>query len=255
MTGSPALAVLAAGLAAAAVAWALPAPAARTAGPGTWLGKRSPGDPDVPGRDGDEDLVGRHRSAISLLAGAAPFVLVGGVAGALGAVVAVIVVHRLLGARLPAAERRRRAEVARSLPNVVDLMAVTLSAGTSPTHALLAVAEALDGPASLELRAAERGLALGRDPATVWREMAERPGLAPLGRVMARAVDSGASVSDALHQLAEDLQAAARLDADSRARSVGVRVAAPLGICLLPAFVLVGVVPLVASTVSTLLAP
>jgi hypothetical protein len=33
-----------------------------------------------------------------------------------------------------------------------------------------------------------------------------------------------------------------------------VRAAAPLGLCLLPAFVLVGVVPLVASTVAALLA-
>lgn len=198
--------------------------------------------------------MGRHRRAISLLAGAAPVVLVGGVTGLLGAAVAVVVVHRLLGAREPAADRRRREQVVRSLPHVVDLLAVTLASGASPTHALSTVADALDGPVVAELRAAERSLALGRDPSTVWREVARRPGLAGLGRSMARAVETGASVSDSLLRLAADLHAQARLEAESRARAVGVRAAAPLGLCLLPAFVLVGVVPLVASTVTALLA-
>jgi hypothetical protein len=70
---------------------------------------------------------------------------------------------------------------------------------------------------------------------------------------MARAVETGASVSDALRRLAEDLQAVSRSEAEARARTVGVRAAAPLGLCLLPAFVLVGVVPLVAGTVASLL--
>jgi hypothetical protein len=39
---------------------------------------------------------------------------------------------------------------------------------------------------------------------------------------------------------------------ESRARAVGVKAAVPLGVCLLPAFVLVGVVPLVAGAVGVL---
>ncbi len=71
---------------------------------------------------------------------------------------------------------------------------------------------------------------------------------------MVRAIESGASVSDALQRLAEDLHASARLEAETKARAVGVRAAAPLGLCLLPAFVLIGVVPLVGSAVAALLA-
>ncbi|HEX6876941.1 MAG TPA: type II secretion system F family protein [Nocardioidaceae bacterium] len=247
---------LAAGGAAAAVALTMARPRSSSAGLETWVA-RGPrvGTDGVPVREAEEDLVGRHRTAVSLLAGAAPLALLGGVAGALGAVVVVVVVHRALGTREPAGERRRREQVARSLPHVVDLIAVTLSSGASPTRALAAVANAVDGPMAAELRAVERSLALGRDPSTVWREVAQRPGLAALGRAMARAVESGASVSDSLHQLAQDLHASARLEADSRARAVGVRAAAPLGLCLLPAFVLLGVVPLVAGTVTVLLAP
>ncbi len=200
-----------------------------------------------------DDLFGRHRLLVSLLAGLAPVVLLGGVPGVVSGVVVAVVVHRVLGKREPAHARRRREAVARSLPHVVDLLAVTLASGASPSTALSAVAAAVDGPVAADLRAAEHSLRLGRDPARVWREVAQRPGLAALGRAMARAVETGASVSDALHRLAEDLHASARLEAESRARAVGVRAAAPLGLCLLPAFVLLGVVPLVASTVSALL--
>ena len=49
-------------------------------------------------------------------------------------------------------------------------------------------------------------------------------------------------------RLAEDLRRAARADVETRARAVGVKAAVPLGVCLLPAFVLVGVVPLVAGS-------
>jgi len=205
--------------------------------------------------DARDDLVGRHRVGISLLAGAAPLLLIGGLVGLVSGAVAAVFVHRMLGAREPAHERRHREMVVRSLPQVVDLLAVTLASGASPSSALTAVADAVEGPVAAELRAAEHGLRLGRDPARVWRELSRRPGMAVLGRAMARAVETGSSVSDALHRLAEDLHASARLEGERKARSVGVRAAAPLGLCLLPAFVLLGVVPLVASTVSALLRP
>lgn len=245
-----------AGLVACAVVLAMPRPAATRLGKGVWSPSARPdaeaGEPRV---DEREDLVGRHRAAISLLAGAAPLVMVGGAVGLVCGVLAAVVVHRVLGAREPAHERRHREMVLRSLPQVVDLLAVTLASGASPSSALTAVADAVEGPIAAELRSAVHGLRLGRDPARVWRELSSRPGMAALGRAMARAVETGASVSDALHRLAEDLHALARLEGERKARSVGVRAAAPLGLCLLPAFVLLGVVPLVASTVSALLVP
>jgi pilus assembly protein TadC len=70
---------------------------------------------------------------------------------------------------------------------------------------------------------------------------------------MVRALEVGASVADAMLLLADDLRDTARMETEGRARSVGVKAAAPLGVCLLPAFVLTGVVPLVAGSVMTLL--
>lgn len=248
--------LLAAGLAAGGVVLAIPRQTGRDLSGVTVSSVTAQGVPAVPTADLErDDLIGRHRVMVSLLAGAAPPLLLGGVLGLVAAVVVAVLVWRALGSREPAHERRRREHVARSLPHVVDLLAVALASGSSPTGALSAVAAAVDGPVVADLRAAEHSLRLGRDPVRVWRELADRPGMTVLGRAMARAVESGASVSEALHRLAEDLHATARLEAESRARAVGVRASAPLGLCLLPAFVLVGVVPLVAGTVAALLAP
>ena len=51
---------------------------------------------------------------------------------------------------------------------------------------------------------------------------------------------------------AAELAARARADVEDRARRVGVRAAVPLGLCLLPAFLLIGIVPVVAGLVSDL---
>lgn len=239
---------LCAALAAVSAALALPG---RTFPPSPASGS-PPGAGTLPAGDG-RDPAARGRLLVSVLAAAAPVLLVGGTFGAVGGLVTGVAVHRVLARREPAADRRRREQVARGLPLAVDLLAVAMAAGAAPSSALRAVAGAVDGPVAEELDAVARGLTVGRDPARVWRDASRRPGLGGLGRAMLRAVESGAAVSDALARLAEDLRATARTEAESRARTVGVRAALPLGLCLLPAFVLVGVVPLVAGMVDALL--
>lgn len=171
-------------------------------------------------------------------------VVVGGVVGALlgagTAVVAAVVLHRLE----PAAVRRRRERLEADLPTAVDLLEACLLAGRPPTEALAAVAAAMAGPLTDDLGVVIVRLRLGADPVTVWREVAQPGGpLAPLGRTMARSLETGAPMADNLRLLAGDLRARRRAGAERRARGVGVRAAAPLGLCFLPAFVLVGVVP------------
>jgi pilus assembly protein TadC len=48
-----------------------------------------------------------------------------------------------------------------------------------------------------------------------------------------------------LRSLAADARAAARVDTEAAVRRAGVWVLAPLGACFLPAFVCLGVIPLV----------
>ena len=88
--------------------------------------------------------------------------------------------------------------------------------------------------------------------ATVWSDVAADPALGPLGRAMARSHRTGAPVVTAIERLGDELARAARAEVEDRARAVGVRAAVPLGLCLLPAFVLIGIVPVVAGLLGTL---
>jgi Flp pilus assembly protein TadB len=238
---APAVSLLAAGLAAAAVVLAL-RPAPRVV-PARRLGRAA-----APARAPAGDLLDRHRPLVAALAALGPSLLLDGVLGMAAGLVAGTVTWRTLRRREPASERRRRRQVAAGLPTAVDLLAVSLAAGSAPSGAVEEVAGAVGGPVAEELRSVGHGLRLGREPTAAWADLARRPGLEVLGRTMARAARSGASVSDAMSRLADDLHAAAASDVERRARAVGVRASAPLGVCFLPAFVLLGVVPLVVGT-------
>jgi pilus assembly protein TadC len=69
--------------------------------------------------------------------------------------------------------------------------------------------------------------------------------LAGLGRLLVRAGESGSAVVPALRSLAADSRSTARAAAASAVQRAGVWVLAPLGVCFLPAFLCLGVVPLV----------
>jgi Flp pilus assembly protein TadB len=189
----------------------------------------------------------------TLAAALGSVVLLGGHVGVVVAAPAAAGTWWATGRIEPPAARRRREQLVASIPHVVDLMAACLAAGLSPAAAVEQITAAVDPPISDELAALAARLRLGVDPVTVWRDLACHPQLGGLGRSVTRAVDSGASISDAMQRLAEDLRRRTRADVETRARAVGVKAAIPLGLCLLPAFVLVGVVPLVAGSVSVLL--
>ncbi len=236
--------VAAALLSGAAVACALSPPAARA--------RRNPARTRETTTTGAAPDLPRLRAPLSAVAGLGATLLVGGWLGALLGAAVALTLWRLLGRMEPAGVRRRRERLAEQLPGAVDLMAAALTVGVSPDTAVLLVADAVDEPMRGELGLLASRLALGVDPVRLWSEIGGHPQLGPLGRCLARAVDSGAPVGEAMLRLAEDLRRTARAEVEGRARAVGVRAAAPLGVCLLPAFILTGVVPLVAGSVSAL---
>lgn len=153
----------------------------------------------------------------------------------------------------PASVRKRRARVAAELPHLVDLLVAALAAGGAPGASLERVARVLGPPMTDELRGWVSRLAMGADPVSVWSSMARHPELGRLGVALGRSAESGAPVVDALVRLAEDLRGRHRSQVETRVRAIEVKATVPLAVCLLPAFVLVGVVPLVAGSVSALL--
>ena len=144
--------------------------------------------------------------------------------------------------------RRSRAGDTGSLARMLDLLAVALLAGL-PTHlALAAVADAVsptDPDAAAPLRAASARVHLGATPAEAWRDVPGAGRLTPVAAVLARATDGGGSVRSALDHAAGRMRSEADAAATARAERAAVLVAGPLGLCFLPAFICLGVLPVV----------
>ncbi|MEX0426354.1 type II secretion system F family protein [Nocardioides sp. DS6] len=194
----------------------------------------------------------RWRPLWCLLAAGGALTFLGGPIGMMAAPAAALGCWIAIGRAEPASVRRDREQARRELPHLVRLLSAALASGTAPGEALTLVAEALPGPAADRIAPVAARLGLGADPAAAWRGLAEEPALAPLGRALARAHATGTPVASSVARLADELARAARGEVEDRARAVGVKAAVPLGLCLLPAFLLIGVVPIVGGLLSQL---
>lgn len=189
----------------------------------------------------------------SVVAALSAWWLFGGVLGAVAAVVIVVIVPRLLGRLESRSDRARREALDRQAPLLADLLAATLSSGATFRSALGAVATAVGEPTSSALRPAITAIDLGADPVEAWRASGASGAHALVIDAVVRAAESGAPVSKVLARLADDLRREHRVVVEVAARSAGVRAVAPLAACFLPAFVLLGVVPVVASLAGAVL--
>lgn len=210
----------------------------------SYRGKPRPG----PGRG---RLLSPRVAAVT--AGTALAWLVGNWPGLVVGALAAAVLDRLVR-RLPAATDRRRAhEMAADLPLALNLLAACLEAGSPLGPAVEAVGTALDGPLGRELTAVAVSLRLGGSPEHAWSRLAADPVVRPVALAVVRVSDSGAGLAALMSRLADDQRDRARLAAEAAARRAGVLVVAPLGLCFLPAFLLLGVAPVVIGLASAVL--
>jgi hypothetical protein len=232
----PALLVLAVALA----SW----PAAGGAGAARWSAIRPAGPDDgLPPAQRDAGRERLRRWLLAAATGLAAALLVGGTGGLVAGGVLAAGVERVLRGQGPDPAAARREALVHDLPAASDLLAVCLSAGLPVEGALEAVGGTMGGPLGAELRSVAALSRLGADPRRAWAD--SPPELAALARVLVRAGESGAMVAGALRTLAADSRAGARAATQAAVQRAGVWVLAPLGACFLPAFLCLGVAPLV----------
>ena len=192
-------------------------------------------------------------------AGAAVLLVVGGPVGALLGLLVAGAGPRLLSRLETGSSRREREQLARDLPLALDLLAACLAGGAPLPAAVVAVAAAVPGPCGDRLRRTGAALAVGSAPEEAWAALREgedpaRPVAAAAARALVRASEGGAPVAATVARLAADARVEARARAVQAARRAGVLAVAPLGLCFLPAFVLLGIVPVVLGLAGPLLA-
>ncbi len=134
---------------------------------------------------------------------------------------------------------------------LLDLVAVALAAGAPVPTALSAVGAAWPGAAGEAMTRAARALTLGAPWDVAW---AGAPGaVRSLAAALRAAWLVGASPVPALRAAADRTRSRRRALTRAAAGRLGVQLVVPLALCYLPAFVLVGLVPVVVSLAAGLL--
>jgi tight adherence protein C len=187
------------------------------------------------------------------------------VAGALGLLVpgprfvtiplALLLADRLRRVAITRAAAHRRRAMDAEIPQLLDLLAAGSAAGLSAVVGLERAVAGLRGPLGLELRGSLDAVELG----SRWREeladVTERLALPDLKRTVAvvtRTETLGASLTEATRELAADVRSARRAAVAERARAAPVKMLFPLVFLVLPAFLLLTVVPVLLTTVQSI---
>lgn len=156
--------------------------------------------------------------------------------------------------RLPEPVRRLPARIrsGRAIPAgaedawTVDLLAALLAAGLDPTGALRACGTCGSGQTARCFAAAATVAQTGvAAHAALARQRSESVVIAKVAAALHRSAHSGGSVSDALHRVAAWARAEEAARRQAAAERAGVLIAGPLGACFLPAFVCLGIAPVV----------
>jgi Flp pilus assembly protein TadB len=197
--------------------------------------------------------VGFASTAAGILAAIGIAVSMGGPLGIGLAVACAIGVPRLMRRLETRGARRLREQLARQAPVVADLLAATVASGSPMRAALAGVGEAVGDPAHEALRPVMAEIDLGADPAHAWRALTLDRAMGPIASSVVRSMETGAPLSAVLARIAEDMRRDRQVAVEVAARAAGVKAVAPLAACFLPAFLLLGVVPVVASLAADLL--
>ena len=133
---------------------------------------------------------------------------------------------------------------------MLELVAAMLDAGSGIGRSLDLVSASASSQYRQSLRPVVSALAIGADWETAWRSSAVRlPAILELRDALGFAALTGAPSSAILYAQAARLRRERFRAAEKRAASLGVKLVVPLGLCSLPAFICLGVVPVLLALV------
>ncbi len=190
-------------------------------------------------------------------AGIAGLIVAAVVLGALWPPLAVVPPAVTVGRRRwTAARRRRRAQdaVSAALPDIVDLLTVAIGAGLTPTLAVRHLTTLAPPPFASAFAEVDRRVARGQRVADALGALTEALGepTRPIVAAITSAERYGAPLSPALELLGHEARRERRRQAEERARTLPVKLCFPLVGCILPAFVLLTIAPLIAGALHSL---
>jgi tight adherence protein C len=151
--------------------------------------------------------------------------------------------------------RMRLQEIDRRLPDLIDLLVVTIEAGLGFAGALRVAADHLAGPLSDELRLTLQEQTMGLAVENALDNLLSRsdtPGMRTFVRAMAQGDRLGVSVGQIMRNLAVDMRKRRRQSAEERAQKAPVKMLFPLVFLIFPALYIVLLVPALLTLSKTL---
>ena len=142
--------------------------------------------------------------------------------------------------------RDRQQHIARTLPDALDLLAITVEAGLGLEQALTVVTERLDGPLGDELRRMMREIELGVDRRTALEFLRRRTNVRELSAfvvALLQADELGMAVGEVLRVQAAQVRLVRRQTAREQAAKTPVKILFPVIFTIFPAMFVVTIGP------------
>jgi tight adherence protein C len=143
----------------------------------------------------------------------------------------------------------------RSMPELIDLLVITVEAGLSLSAALQLAGERLRGPLGDELRIVLQEQRMGLTPVQALENMVGRcptPAVESFARAMMQGQALGVSVGQILRSLAVEMRKRRRAQAEQQAQKAPIKMLFPLVFMIFPAMLIVILGPAVVSILHAL---
>lgn len=138
------------------------------------------------------------------------------------------------------------------VPLLLDLLGTALESGLTISNALQVVAQVSGSGIRESLLRVSAALEIGASWQDAWQGNTGNSELAQLHAALSFGALSGAGAAPLLYAEAAHIRKAGGRQAEKRAAALGVKLVLPLGLCSLPAFVALGIVPVVIAMVPAL---
>ena len=151
--------------------------------------------------------------------------------------------------------RTRLRDIDRRLPDLIDLLVVTVEAGLGFAGALRLAADHLQGPLSNELRLTLQEQTMGLAVDEALRNLsvrADTPGMRAFVRALAQGERLGISIGMVMRNLAVDMRKRRRQAAEERAQKAPIKMLFPLVLLIFPSLFVVLLVPAALTILKTL---
>jgi tight adherence protein C len=151
--------------------------------------------------------------------------------------------------------KERYHEIDKTLPDLIDLLVVTVEAGIGFVGSLRMAAEQLDGPLAQELRLTLQEQNMGRSMTEALAGLMQRadtPGIRSFVRAIVQGELLGVSIGQILRNLASEMRKKRKAKAEEQAQKAPIKMLFPLVLLIFPAMFVVLLLPALISIKNTL---